>query len=66
MGEERRKERDRGTEGMKNRTENRRRKKNWERATNPATKDHSVTSYDAQGSYGETTLFTSPAHRKDD
>ena len=31
---------------------------NREQVPNPATLDHSVTSYDMQGSYGEAILFT--------
>ena len=39
-------------------------KKNREQVPNPDTLDHSVTSYDAQGSYGELIRFTHPAHRR--
>ena len=39
------------------------RERNRERVPNPSTQDHSVASYDAQESYGEPILFTSPAHR---
>ena len=53
------------SQGMKSSTENRREQKerNREQVPNSATLDHSVASYDAQGSYGEPILFTSPAHR---
>ena len=37
----------------------RKKKKNKEWVLNPATLDYSVTSYDAQGSYGEAILLTS-------
>ena len=42
------------SQGMKSRTENRREQKERKRkrVPNPATLDHSVASYDAQGSYG--------------
>ena len=48
------------SQGMKSRTENRREEKerNRERDPNPATLDHSVTSYDAQGSFSKPILFT--------
>ena len=39
------------------------RKKNRERVPNQATLDHSVTSYDVQGSYGEPICFTHLDHR---
>ena len=44
---------------MKSRTEKRRlqKERNREWVPNPATLDHSVTSYDKQGSYGEPFLF---------
>ena len=48
------------SQGMKTRTENRseQKERNWEWVPNPATLDHSVASYDAQGSYGEPIIFT--------
>ena len=73
------KERDRGIEGgplkpipgidarigdeEQNGKQKKEKERNKERVPNPATQDHSVASYDAQGSYGEPILFTSPAHR---
>ena len=38
-------------------------KRNSERVTNPAILDHSVASYDAQGSNGELIHLTPQAHR---
>ena len=46
---------DEGQNGKQKRTE---RKKETECVPNPANLVHSVSSYDAQGSYGETILFT--------
>ena len=76
MGEE--KKRDQGTEGgppkpipvidarigdeeQNGKQEGKRKNREW--VPKPATQDHSVASYDAQRSYGEPILFTSPAHR---
>ena len=50
------------SQGMKNRLENRREQKerSREQVPSPATLEHSVASYDAQGLYSEPILFTSP------
>ena len=72
MSEE--KERDRGTEGeipapihrgwrSEKKTEERKTERNSQRVPNPATLEHSVASYDAQGSYGEPIRFTHPVYR---
>ena len=47
------------SKGMKSREQ---KERNREQVPNPATQDHSVTSYDVQGSYGETSFYP-PAHR---
>ena len=42
--------------------QNGKQKKKKETGSGSPTQDHSVTTYDAQGSYGEPILFTFPAH----
>ena len=44
----------------KNIKQKKEKERNREQVPNPATLDYSVASYDAQGSYGEPILFTSP------
>ena len=44
--------------------EQKRTKKETELVSNPPILDHSVSSYDPQGSYGEPILLTSRAHRR--